>query len=225
MLTILFLTHLQLTLSVQSVIKCCGWVSDQATPCHLHMVRGIHTVMLYFLFVYMLAAWCQILTVFCWPLEQHIWKLPEKWPVLACWKSSPSFLSREMSLGDVDTLEPKLLEAGEANPLDRCVRTPEGCSSWCLWHEGWLRSGRWTPAAAVGGRRCWRAQVPPGCLERQRNQLSTVVAGHCNAEAVARARWAECVTHSKLQALPNTGAILVIFWYCIWTLCRSSGML
>jgi hypothetical protein len=86
------------------------------------MVRGIHTVMLYFLFVYMLAAWCQILTVFGWFLEQHIWELPVKWPVLACWKSSPLFLSREMSLGDVDTLEPELLEAGEANPLDRRVR-------------------------------------------------------------------------------------------------------
>jgi hypothetical protein len=26
--------------------------------------------------------------------------------------------------------------------------------------------GGWE-AAAVGGRRCWRAQVPPGCQERQ----------------------------------------------------------
>jgi hypothetical protein len=162
MLTILFLTHLQLTLSVQSVIKCCGWVSDQATPCHLHMVRGIHTVMLYFLFVYMLAAWCQILTVFCWPLEQHIWKLPVKWPVLACWKSSPSFLSWEMSLRDMDTLEPGLLEPGGGSKSFGPPRL-EGYRQ----HEGWPRSGRSTPAAAVGGWWCCRVQVPLGCLERQ----------------------------------------------------------
>jgi hypothetical protein len=47
-----------------------------------------------------------------------------------------------------------------------------------------------------------------GCLERHNRARCPPwrqPAGHCNAEAVARARWAECVTHSKLQPLPNTG--------------------
>jgi hypothetical protein len=63
-----------------------------------------------------------------------------------------------MLLGDVDTLEPGLLELGEANPLDRCVRkvtVPDVGN-----RKGGREAEGLSPVAAVA---CWLTE--PGVHE------------------------------------------------------------